>query len=174
MLYNLLPRSKQRGWRSGRWRHISVMSHAMSCLDMVLVSWFIEMQTELLQNSPTQSLVSNLNHAMKRERFGILNLLQIHLAMRSAEPTHAGSTCAHFLKFTRCSVSRKTKSELFFGSTSWTSWERPSLDLLFTTQKQRSGAKHTPKVPLYLPCGFTKIKSQRWSILKSLKKVKTS
>lgn len=76
------------------------------------------MQTELLQNSPIQSLVSNSNHAMKRERFGTLNLLQIHLAMRSAELTHVGSICAHFLKFTRFSVSRKTKSELFFGSTS--------------------------------------------------------
>jgi len=123
------------------------------------------------KNSSTHWLRKNLSHAMKKEKYGILNSERFQQAMKNAELTPADFSYAHTKKFTVCLDLKIMKLTRCCGSMLWTSSGKVFLVSLFTIKKPRSGVKLTLREHLSSQCGSTKIKNQRLLISRLLKKM---
>lgn len=114
-----------------------------------------------------------MNHAMKKVKYGTLNLEQSQQVMKNVELIPADSSYAQSRRFIVCLDLKMRKLIKCCGSMLWTSSGKVFLVSLFTIKKLKSGGKLILKEHLSLQCGSTKIKNQRLLISRLLKKMET-
>ena len=121
---------------------------------------------DLNKNLLTHWPMKNLSHAMKKEKYGILNSVLFQQAMKNVELILVDFIYAHLRKYTVYLVLKIMRLIKCCGSMWWISLEKVFLVLHFTIKRPKNGVKLIHKEPLYSQCGFTKIKNQKLLILK--------